>query len=178
MTGMLQRMEWLILALLKISKLDAGAVTLEKQKIMVRPFLREVLSVLEIPMELREQQVILNGNEDASFYGDESWTMEAVENVLKNCMEHTPYGGTIRISWEENPLYTEISVTDSGKGIDEKDLPHIFERFYKGRMSEQQNFGIGLALSRSILSHEKAVITAKNAKEGGAKFQMRFYENR
>lgn len=178
MTGMLQRMEWLILALLKISKLDAGAVTLEKQKIMVKPFLREVLSTLEIPMELREQQVILNGNEDASFYGDESWTMEAVENVLKNCMEHTPYGGTIWISWEENPLYTEISVTDSGKGIDEKDLPHIFERFYKGRMSEQQNFGIGLALSRSILSHEKAVITAKNAKEGGAKFQMRFYENR
>lgn len=178
MTGMLQRMEWLILALLKISKLDAGAVTLEEKKIQVKPFLRQVCRSLEIPMELREQKLILEGDEEAGFCGDESWTMEAVENVLKNCMEHTPHGGTIRITWEENPVYTEIVVTDSGSGIDEKDLPHIFERFYKGRMSEHQNFGIGLSLARSILSREKAVITAKNAREGGAKFIIRFYEKR
>ena len=84
--------------------------------------------------------------------------MEAVGNVLKNCMEHTPIGGTIHIAWEENPLYTELSVTDSGNGIDEKDLPHIFERFYKGRISEQHNFGIGLSLARSILNKEKACL--------------------
>lgn len=176
MTGMLQRMEWLILALLKISKLDAGAVSLEEKKIQVKPFLRQVCRSLEIPMELREQKLILEGDDEAGFCGDESWTMEAVENVLKNCMEHTPYGGTIRIIWEENPVYTEIAVIDSGSGIDEKDLPHIFERFYKGRMSEQQNFGIGLSLARSILSREKAVITAKNARDGGAKFIIRFYK--
>lgn len=178
MTGMLQRMEWLILALLKMSKLDAGAVALEEKRIQVKSFLRQVCQTLEIPMELREQNLILEGDEEAAFCGDESWTMEAVENVLKNCMEHTPQGGTIWITWEENPVYTEIAVTDSGSGIDEKDLPHIFERFYKGRMSEQQNFGIGLSLARSILSREKAVITAKNVKEGGAKFIMRFYEKR
>lgn len=178
MTGMLQRMEWLILALLKLSKLDAGAVTLERKKIMVEPFVKEVVEPLEIPMELREQKLVFEGPKDAYFYGDEAWTTEAVGNVLKNCMEHTPTGGTIRIAWEENPLYTEISVKDSGTGIDEKDLPHIFERFYKGRMSEHQNFGIGLSLSRSILSQEKAVITAKNAKEGGSVFLIRFYENR
>lgn len=178
MTGMLQRMEWLIMALLKISKLDAGAVSMEEKRIQVKPFLKQVCRSLEIPMELREQKLILEGNEKAGFYGDESWTMEAVENVLKNCMEHTPRGGSIRIRWEENPVYTEIAVTDSGSGIDEKDLPYIFERFYKGRMSEHQNFGIGLALARSILSREKAVITAKNVKEGGASFRIRFYEKR
>ena len=175
MAEMLQRMEWLILGLLKISKLDAGAVVLDKQRIQVEPFIREVVRSLEIPMELREQKLILKGTSDAAFYGDASWTMEAVCNVLKNCMEHTPIGGTIRIAWEENPLYTELSVTDSGNGIDEKDLPHIFERFYKGRISEQQNFGIGLSLARSILTQEKAIITAKNNKEGGARFLVRFY---
>ena len=113
-------MEWLILGLLKISKLDAGAVVLDKQRIQVEPFIREVVRSLEIPMELREQKLILKGTSDAAFYGDASWTMEAVGNVLKNCMEHTPIGGTIHIAWEENPLYTELSVTDSGNGIDEK----------------------------------------------------------
>ncbi|MFQ7632777.1 MAG: sensor histidine kinase [Sellimonas intestinalis] len=174
MAEMLQRMEWLILGLLKISKLDAGAVVLDKQRIQVEPFIREVVRSLEIPMELREQKLILKGTSDAAFYGDASWTMEAVGNVLKNCMEHTPIGGTIRIAWEENPLYTELSVTDSGNGIDEKDLPHIFERFYKGRISEQQNFGIGLSLARSILTQEKAIITAKNNKEGEPDFLFVF----
>ena len=148
---------------------------MDKQRIQVEPFIREVVRSLEIPMELREQKLILKGTSDAAFYGDASWTMEAVGNVLKNCMEHTPIGGTIHIAWEENPLYTELSVTDSGNGIDEKDLPHIFERFYKGRISEQQNFGIGLSLARSILTQEKAIITAKNNKEGGARFLVRFY---
>ena len=125
MAEMLQRMEWLILGLLKISKLDAGAVVLDKQRIQVEPFIREVVRSLEIPMELREQKLILKGTSDAAFYGDASWTMEAVGNVLKNCMEHTPIGGTIRIAWEENPLYTELSVTDSGNGIDRKSICRI-----------------------------------------------------
>ena len=102
--------------------------------------------------------------------------MEALGNVLKNCMEHTPSGGMIQIEWRENPLFTEIAVSDSGDGIAKEDLPHIFERFYRGRQSDNVNFGIGLALARSILSGEDAVITAENRKEGGARFRIRFYK--
>lgn len=176
MERMLGRMEWLITALLKMSKLDAGTVRLEKKRILAKDFVKEAVRPLEIPMELKGQTLLLKGEGDVTFQGDEAWTMEALGNVLKNCMEHTPSGGMIQIEWRENPLFTEIAVSDSGDGIAKEDLPHIFERFYRGRQSDNVNFGIGLALARSILSGEDAVITAENRKEGGARFRIRFYK--
>ncbi len=99
-----------------------------------------------------------------------------MQNVIKNGIEHTPDGGRIFISCTENPLYAEITLIDSGKGIEESDLPHLFERFYRGKNSGENSFGIGLSLSRMILTRENAVITAKNAKNGGGQFQIRFYK--
>lgn len=173
---MLEKMEWLVTSLLKMSKLDAGAITMQMQRIEMAPFLKEALSPFEIPMEVKGKTCVIRGAEQTAFFGDESWTLEAVRNVIKNGMEHTPEGGVLTIECQENPLYTEIKITDSGPGIAQEDLPHLFERFYRGKSAGENSFGIGLALAQMILSRENGVIRAQNAKEGGGQFLIRFFK--
>lgn len=174
--GMLNRIEWLVTALLKMSKLDAGAITLQMQKVPAAPFLREAMEPFEIPMEVHGKSFEIRGAKEASFVGDYNWTLEAVRNVLKNGMEYTPDGGRLLVECGENPLFTEIKITDSGKGIPEEDIPHLFERFYRGKNAGKESFGIGLALSRMILTQENAVIQAGNCEGGGGQFTIRFYK--
>ena len=176
MNRMLERIEWLITALLKISKLDAGAICLEPADISMEGFLKKVMEPFEIQMDLRDQRCRIEGAEGMTFTADEAWTLEAVRNVVKNSLEYTPDGGVLEISCEDNPLYTEISVSDSGPGIDPEDLPHLFERFYKGKNAGSSSFGIGLALAQSIMSRQNGVIRAENRKEGGSRFRIRFYK--
>ena len=111
--------------------------------------------------------MIIEGNVEA--------VSRALQNVIKNALEHTPEGGRIWISLRETPLFAEIVITDSGEGIADKDLPHVFERFYRGQNAAAGNFGIGLALARSILAGENGVILAGNSKGRGGQFTMRFY---
>lgn len=108
--------------------------------------------------------------------GDRTWTQEAVLNVLKNCMEHNPTGGTLRISGRENPLYAEITIEDEGPGIDPEDLPHLFERFYRGKQAAEGSFGIGLALARAILIRENGTISAFSRPGKGSCFSIRIYK--
>lgn len=169
---MLSRIDWLITTLLKISRLDAGTVKFRQENIPLAGLLGRSCSPLNIPIELRDQKLIINA--DGDFSGDISWTCEAVGNIVKNCMEHTPSGGTITINATDNPLYTEIIISDTGDGISEKDLPHIFERFYKGEDSDENSFGIGLALSRMIVTKQNGTLKAEN--NSGAVFTMRFYK--
>ena len=176
MNRMLERIEWLITALLKISKLDAGAICLEPADISMEGFLKKVMEPFEIQMDLRDQRCRIEGAEGMTFTADEAWTLEAVRNVVKNSLEYTPDGKVLEISCEDNPLYTEISVNDSGPGIDPEDLPHLFERFYKGKNAGSSSFGIGLALAQSIMSRQNGVIRAENRKEGGSRFRIRFYK--
>ena len=176
MNRMLERIEWLITALLKISKLDAGAICLEPADISMEGFLKKVMEPFEIQMDLRDQRCRIEGAEGMTFTADEAWTLEAVRNVVKNSLEYTPDGGVLEISCEDNPLYTEISVCDSGPGIDPEDLPHLFDRFYKGKNAGSSSFGIGLALAQSIMSRQNGVIRAENRKEGGSRFRIRFYK--
>lgn len=173
---MLRRIDWLITALLKMSKLDAGAIILEKEEIAAEEFLRQALEPLEISMEIHSQCSELHVDKTISFIGDRTWTLEAVGNVLKNCMEYTPEGGKIDIFAEENPLYTELRVCDSGPGILKEDLPHLFERFYRGKNAGDGSFGIGLALARMILAKENGTITAENNPKGGSIFRIRIYK--
>lgn len=172
---MMQRMDWLINALLKMSRLESGAAILKKEPIAVRQLIQKAAEPLAIPMELRNQQLKLD-IKDFTFSGDFAWTVEALGNVLKNCMEHTPNGGKVTVQAEENALYGQISVTDTGKGIDPKDLPHLFERFYRGKNADAQSIGIGLALSRMIVSGQNGTIKAENLPRGGARFILRFYK--
>ena len=171
---LLGRIDWLITTLLKISKLDAGTVSFNKETVSLETLIKRSCSPLLIPMELHGQELIIRA--DGNFYGDPAWTSEAVSNIVKNCMEHTPDGGRIEINAAENALYSEIVIKDNGTGISPEDLPHIFERFYKGKDSDGKSFGIGLALSRMIIAGQKGTVKAENRKNAGAMFTLRFYK--
>ena len=171
---LLDRIDWLITTLLKISKLDAGAVQFNKEMFSLEMLINKSCAPLLIPIELRGQELIIRT--DGNFYGDPAWTSEAVGNIVKNCMEHTPDGGRIEINAAENALYSEIVIKDNGTGVSAEDLPHIFERFYKGKDSDGKSFGIGLALSRMIIAGQKGTVKAENRKNAGAMFTIRFYK--
>lgn len=174
MTRLLSRIDWLVSSLLKMAKLDAETVQFFEERILFEDVVKKSIEPLVIPMELKEQELITEIN--GGFQGDFSWSAEAIGNILKNCMEHTQPGGTLYVTGEENPLYSQLVIRDNGPGIDRKDLPHLFERFYKGKNSDSQSVGIGLALSRMIISRQNGVVKAENHPEGGAMFTIRFYK--
>lgn len=174
--GLLSRIEWLITALLKMSKLDAGTVKFNKESVTMHDLLEKACMPVRVPIELREQELVINA--DGELECDIAWSCEAIGNIVKNCMEHTPDGGRILISGTDNPLYTEIIISDNGSGIPDDELPHIFERFYKGKNSEDKGgFGIGLALARMIVSEQNGTLKAENSPQGGAAFTIRFYRS-
>ena len=170
----LQRMDWLVETLLKISKLDAGTITMASEAVSVREMLHRALEPLEIAMDVKNLSLSLHCASEA-FMGDLGWTAEAVGNILKNCMEHTPEGGSITIRAEETPLYTRITVEDTGEGIAPQDLPHLFDRFYQGANGSPASYGIGLALARSIVTSQNGTVQAENGRIG-ARFTIKFYK--
>lgn len=170
----LERMEWLLSALLKLSRIDAGAVQFARSPVRVVELVQAATRPLQIPMDICNQGLELDGDEGVQFTGDFAWSREALVNILKNCVEHTPEGGLVRVSWSDNPLYTELIVSDTGPGIDREDLPHIFQRFYRGKNAGADSVGIGLALARSILTGQGGDLFAESPPEGGARFVLRF----
>lgn len=171
----LERMQWLVQSLLKLSKLDADAVLLKKETVFVEELLKKATEPLLIPLEIKNQELVLDGSSDVTFRGDMLWTVEAIGNIIKNCMEHTREGGKITISYGQNNLYTNIVIKDNGEGIDKEDLPHIFKRFYKGKNASSDSVGIGLALSKSILNRQKATIEVTSIPLEGSTFTIKFY---
>lgn len=162
--------------LLVLSRMDAGTLALKKEEtdvftllVLAADNLRELLadsgSFVDIP-ELGEVTVV----------ADLDWTMEAVINLMKNCMEHNG-GGTVHCSYAQNPLYTEILIWDEGEGFEKEDIPHLFERFYRGKNAGEGGIGIGLALAREIIERQNGTIGAKNRPGGGAQFEIRFYSH-
>ncbi len=172
----LNRMEWLLSSLLKLSKIDAGTVIFKKEEVRVTELIQRAIKPMLIPMELKEQNLILEGEESITFLGDLNWTTEAFINILKNCIEHTQIGGEIRISYDENPIYTEIIITDNGSGIEKKDLPFIFRRFYKGKNAGDDSVGIGLAMADSIISGQSGNISVISKEQQGTSFYVKFYK--
>ena len=175
MRAQLKRIEWLVSSLLKLSRLDAGAVTLKKERIRVHDLVEKALASLGIPLEIKMLQVCLEGDEDVSFTGDFEWSCEALINIIKNCIEHTPENGSLKISFDRNPLYTVITVADSGAGIAPEDLPHIFNRFYKGKNAAADQVGIGLAMARAIVEKQGGDITVSSDPGHGSEFTIKFY---
>lgn len=172
--NLLTRIDWLVETLLKISKLDAGTVKLIQKPVRIKDLISRAAEPLAIPMDLRNQRLIVHCKEEA-FTGDPIWTAEALGNILKNCTEHTPEGGTITVTASETSLYTQIEVEDTGAGFDPKDIPHLFERFYKGVNASENSYGIGLALARTVITSQNGSIQAMNG-ENGAKFVIKFYK--
>lgn len=170
----LQRIEWLVSSLLKLAKLDAGVIRFQRRQEPAGKLLREALAPIQIPLELKEIQTEIRGDTDAVLLCDRQWTAEALVNILKNCMEHTPKGGRIQAEIRDTALYTQIVILDSGPGISRQDLPYIFNRFYRGKNAGEGSVGIGLAMARSFLDGQNADLTAVAGP--GGHFVIRFYK--
>ena len=174
--GQLERIEWLITTLLKMSRLDSGMVTLKEEKVEAKELIKKALEPISIPVELKKQTVLIVGDKKAQVIVDQKWTIEAFVNILKNAHEHTKVGGMIIVKITDNPLYTEFLIQDNGNGIAKEDLPHIFERFYKGKNSSSESIGIGLNMSKSILQKENASVMVESTEGKGTTFIIRFYK--
>lgn len=175
LSALITKTEYLVSVLLKISKLDAGTVQFEKKPTDLTSLIKKSAEPLLVPMDIKNQKLIIN-TDNVCLDCDSSWCLEAFGNILKNCTEHTPENGEIIVVAEDTPIFTEIVITDTGIGINENDLPHIFERFYKGENSSKGSFGVGLNLANMIISGHNGTIKAENGQHGGAKFTIRFYK--
>lgn len=172
----LSKMKWLITNILKISKLDADATEFKRDEVSILNVLDDSLKPFALTAELKNI-AIQNGANDFVFNGDESWTVEAVSNIVKNCLEHTNDGGKITIASESTNLYNKLTISDNGCGIAEEDLPHIFERFYHGKNSSKDSVGIGLALAKTVFEKENASVTVESKQDRGSIFEIRFYKS-
>ena len=172
----LQRLTHLEEALLLLSRIDAGALALQREEVDVFTLLtlaaenlQELLAASAVSLDIPEQGGM-------RILADLDWTMEAVMNLMKNCMEHGG-GGTIHCSYAQNPLYTEILIWDQGQGFAKEDMPHLFERFYRGQNAARGGIGIGLALAKEIIQRQNGTLRARNRSAGGALFEIRFYSH-
>lgn len=175
-TRQLNWLNWLVISLLKLSKLDTGTVEFKKEKIIVKDLLQQVEKNIAVLLDIKNQELEITGDEKAIFIGDMNWSTEAIINIVKNCIEHTDEFKTIQIKYLENTLYTQIKITDQGKGISKEDLPYIFTRFYKGKNSSKDSIGIGLALAKSIIEKQGGNISVTSIENVGAEFIINIYK--
>lgn len=173
----LERMEWLLTSLLKLSKIDAGTAKFKREPVFVSKLIEQALRPLMIPLELKNQTLKMDAKPDISFVGDMLWSVEAVINIIKNCIEHTPDGGKISVRYDENPICTEICISDNGVGIAKEDLPFVFKRFYRGKNAGEDSVGIGLAMAKSIIKNQNGDIYVTNGKKQGVEFVIKFYKH-
>ena len=164
---------WLVIALLKLSKIDSGTAVFKKKEINVEKIINHVIQNLATPLDIKQQKIIVNGN-SSKFIGDYNWQLEALTNIVKNCIEHTPNHKNIYIKFEENNFYTKITIRDEGVGIAKEDIKHIFERFYKGKNSSENSIGIGLALSKSIIERDNGYIICSSKEGEGTTFEIKY----
>ena len=154
----------------------SGTAIFKTQEINVQELINNVIQNLAIPLDIKQQNIIANtNNKNVFFIGDYNWQLEAITNIVKNCIEHTPENKNIYISYEQNNFYTKIVIQDEGCGINSKDIKHIFERFYKGQNSSSDSVGIGLALAKSIIERDNGYIICSSENEKGTKFEIKYY---
>lgn len=174
LTKQVDRLNKLVDSLLIMGKMDAGVLNLKKEKV-------DIYTLIELSMENLERMIteknikieLINCN-NISFMGDLEWSIEALINILKNCIEHSHQNGKIEIEGISNSLYIEIIITDNGEGFDKEEIRNIFKRFYRGK-SLKKGIGVGLSIAKKIIELQNGFITAENSEKGGAKFNIRFY---
>lgn len=169
------KMNWLTGTLLKLSKLDAGAIIFNSDTVKISDVVENAVKPFLLGLDLKNI-TLKTAVTDFTFTGDLPWTTEAVKNIIKNCIEHTETGGTLSVSTNITNLYDELVIEDTGRGIEKEDLPHIFERFYHGKNAFSDSVGIGLNLSKEILSKERAKVEAQSEIGVGSTFRIKFYK--
>lgn len=183
------RVEDLASALLKLARIDAGVIKLVCGDVDARELVRKSFEPLAIAFDIADVRFSADVQDGASYEGDLTWSVETLENILKNCMEHTPAGGCVSVRVTEDVLACRIRIEDTGPGIAESDLPHIFERFYRGSRDANATpsevnpagVGIGLALSKSLVTAQGGTLTAENLRDEngnitGAAFNLVFFK--
>ena len=175
MEKQLERLNRLEESLLLLSQIDAGILRLKRENVDIYTVLNLAAENLSELLVQENISVEIPDKGCAAFCGDLEWTMEAIINLMKNCMEYSPTGGCVHCDYAQNPLYIEVLIWDEGAGFDAEDIPHLFERFYRGKRSAAGGIGIGLSLAKAIIELENGTITARNLKKGGACFEVRIY---
>ncbi len=170
----INNISYLVNTLLKLSKFDANTIVLQKEKILVASLIKEALQKIVVLSELKNIKIEVKGEEDIYITGDLHWEVEALTNIIKNSLEHSDNNSKITIDVLQNNVYTLITIKDMGKGIAKEDLPHIFERFYKGKNSSNDSIGIGLALAKTIILKDKGNISVSSNKKGTT-FMIKYF---
>lgn len=172
----LSRVNWLIITLLKLSKIDAGTVKFNNKCENLKNILADAVKPFALTAEINGIELDLQCADEIIINADKNWYTEAISNIVKNCIEHTESGGYVSVCARETPLFTKITISDNGSGIAAEDLPYIFERFYQGKNHSESSVGIGLALSKAILNNQNSVIDVKSAENCGTEFEIIIYK--
>ncbi len=175
MSVSLKRMEYLIQAMLKITRLDTGNITFEKQNLPMADLISQSIRELTTRAERENKQILVDGDAGQQLVCDRDWTCEAIGNIVKNALDHTDPGGTVRIHWEHTPAMLRIFITDNGSGIAPEDIHHIFKRFYRSKRSlYTQGIGLGLPLAKSIIEGQGGMIAVQSDPGTGTTFTLSF----
>ena len=173
-TGQLTSVSWLVQVLLKLSRLDAGVVELKEEELSVSALIRGAVEKVGLLAEWKQIDIQVMGEEEPFIKGDRHWLEEALVNLIKNAIEHSPEDSEIRIQVEDNQVYTCIHVRDFGNGISYEDQKHIFERFYRSADAGEDSVGIGLALAQEIMKRQNGYLTVESEPGQGTVFYMKF----
>ena len=166
--------KFLVESILKLSKIDSNSIKFIKKEVLIKDIINEAVKNVSMLSELKNIEIIVSGDDSIKTICDLKWQVEAITNILKNCIEHSYENRKIYINYNQNNMYTELKIEDNGTGIDAKDLPHIFERFYKGKNSSSDSVGIGLALSKSIIESNNGYIQVDSELNKGTIFIIKY----
>lgn len=171
----LKRIEQLIQAMLKITRIDAGSISFEKSNYSISNILGHAISELTTRANNEKKEIVIDGDLEQMLYCDIEWTSEAIGNIIKNALDHTDAGGKINISWEQTPAMIKIFITDNGHGIFQEDIHHIFKRFYRSKnISDSQGIGLGLPLAKAIVEGQGGILSVQSERLQGTTFTLSF----
>ena len=166
--------KFLVESILKLSKIDSNSIKFIKKEVLIKDIINEAVKNVSMLSKLKNIEIIVSGDDSIKTICDLKWQVEAITNILKNCIEHSYENRKIYINYNQNNMYTELKIEDNGTGIDAKDLPHIFERFYKEKNSSSDSVGIGLALSKSIIESNNGYIQVDSKLNKGTTFIIKY----
>ena len=147
-----------------------------KEQVRIKDIIDEAIKNVSVLCDLKNINILVSGNANVKILCDFKWQVEAITNIIKNCVEHSEVNSNLEIFYEENNIYSEIKIRDYGSGIDKQDLPHIFERFYKGKNSSSESVGIGLALAKSIIESNNGYISVESQVSNGSLFIIKYFK--